>query len=253
MSSDFLTANWNAPKNVRTLITTKNLISANTRSHSNISGFNLATHVNDDINHVRHNRNILNQFLPDPPHWLLQTHSKNVLEIDRIVKPLPEYHNYDAAITATKNKVCVVLTADCIPILLTDVAGSFVASIHAGRVGIAHNIIQNTIHKINVSATQILAYIAPSICQKHYEVGEDIFEEFELLDPRYLEFFQKKKALNKFDLDLNGIAVLQLLDMGLLPSNIYHSGICTYCQSDRFYSYRKNNNTGRFASLIWLT
>ena len=328
MPNNFIQANWNAPKNIKTLVTTINIpleshsrldpeptpsapLNAKTYNAINIIpqtvvpeqsqihhatnrkqqktesiffGFNLATHVNDDINVVMHNRKILNQFLPSAPHWLLQTHSNNVLAIDslnqqylspssqlptmsstlrrkstplkssdiKINKESHEYQNYDAAITFTKNKVCVVLTADCIPILLTDTLGSFVAAIHAGRVGIAKNIIKHTINKASVTSNKILAYIAPAICQKHYEVGSDILDEFKQLDHRYPKFFQEKAIPNKFDLDLNGIAALQLLDAGLLLNNIYQSGICTYCHSDTFYSYRKNKNSGRFASLIWI-
>lgn len=270
LKNNFLTANWNAPKNIKTLITTKyypiennscdsnpsEATSYTLKEHSTTSNhklcFNLATHVNDDINIVMKNRDVLNQFLPSIPYWLLQTHNNNVLEIDKIGSQISEYHDYDASITNDKNKICVVLTADCIPILLTDQSGSFVASIHAGRVGIEKNIIKNTIQKCNSKSTEILAYIGPAICAKHYEVGADILEKFKNLDTRYSQFFTKKTTVNKFDLDLNGIAVMQLLDCGLSLNNIYHSNICTYCNSDKFYSYRKNNHTGRFASLIWI-
>lgn len=285
MLNNFLNASWNAPKNIKTLITTSfppsttaihkstnrsriqylgsnksmsgmthaAVIPATALVPNQALGFNLATHVGDDINIVMRNRQILKQFLPSVPYWLLQTHSNNVLDVDKIITPLAEYKDYDAAITFTKNTVCVVLTADCIPIFLTDTSGNFVASIHAGRVGVAKNIIQNTIAKSNVTSNKILAYIAPAICQKHYEVGSDILSEFDKLDHRYKKFFQKKSIADKFDLDLNGIAVLQLLDSGVLPNNIYQSGICTFCSSDKFYSYRKNKNTGRFASCIWIT
>lgn len=250
MPNNFLTASWNAPKNIKTIITT-NLIPAEALMHNHTLDFNLATHVGNDINVVLRNRKILNQFLPSRPHWLRQTHSNNVLEIDKITIQRPEYQDYDAAITFSPNQVCVILTADCIPILLTDISGGFVAAIHAGRVGIAKNIIKNTIGKISTASHKIFAYIAPAICQKHYEVDKDILREFNQLNSKYAKFFQKKITPDKFSLDLNGIAVLQLLDAGLLVQNIYQSNICTYCHHDKFYSYRENKNTGRFASCIW--
>ena len=279
MLSNFLSSSWPVPQNIKALITTQSspqiyppptshcqpsgtaihnknisdVVPARSGIHNPNLGFNLATHVGDDINAVTKNRETLNQFLPSTPYWLLQTHSNNVLEIDKISQEHPEYQNYDAAITFAKNKVCVVLTADCIPILLTDVAGSFVASIHAGRVGVAKNIIRNTIIKSNSKPNKILAFIGPSICTKHYEVGKDILDEFTQLDSRYKEYFHEKNSPNKFDLDLNGVAVMQLLDMGLLPNNICQSNICTYCNHDKFFSYRYNKNTGRFASLIWIS
>lgn len=246
MLNNFITASWNAPANIKTIITT--------RHDDNLHplGFNLATHVHDDTAMVLKNRNTLKKILPGDPYWLLQTHSNHVLEVDKINTSESEYKNFDAAITFSKNKVCVVLTADCIPIFLTNLDGTFVASIHAGRVGVAKKIIANVLAKSNTFGHKIVAYIGPSICAKHYEVGSDIFNEFCNLDQRYRAFFREKSEANKYELDLAGIAKLQLLDNGLLMQNIYSSGICTFCEHDKFYSYRQDKNTGRFASLIWM-
>lgn len=263
LENEYICANWNAPSNIKTLIT-KRFPNNNHRL-----GFNLATHVNDGINQVLRNRQELSISLPSAPYWILQTHSNNVLEIDKLhrgedlsktpcndnlkISSHQEYVNFDAAITHTKNKVCVVLTADCIPVLLTDRDASFVASIHAGRVGVATNIITNTINKAEVSKANMIAYIGPAICANHYEVGSDIYAEFSNLNQQYKRFFMPKNTLDKFNLDLTGIAILQLLECGLSRENIYSSKICTYCQHERFYSYRQDKNTGRFASLIWIS
>lgn len=244
MQNSFITPSWNAPANIRTIITTK----LGNNSHN--LGFNLATHVNDNAEIVYANREVLRQKLPTDPYWLLQTHSNNVLDLDTVIHKESEYKDFDAAITFSKNKVCVVLTADCIPIFLTNTEGTFVASIHAGRIGIAKKIIAKVIAKSNTFGHKIIAYIGPSICAKHYEVGGDIFKEFCNLDQRYRLFFQEKSE--KYELDLSGIAKLQLIDCGLLSQNIYSSNICTFCNHEEFYSYRHDKNTGRFASLIWM-
>lgn len=264
MLSKFLTVTWNAPTCVKTLITTR------VGNEHHALGFNLATHVGDDLKAVMANRHILAKELPNKPHWLNQTHSNNVLNLDNLSKSVTppqinknaEYDNFDAAITYKKNAVCVVMTADCLPILLTDMDGSFVAAIHAGRAGIANGIIANTIKSSNVSANNILAYIGPAICGGHYEIGEEIFEQFMQLDKQNQKFFTPKPAeseyaksaptIQKFDCDLIGIAKLQLINLGLSLKHIYQSEFCTYCNNDMFYSYRKELKTGRFASLIWL-
>ena len=313
--NNYYTATWSAPKHIKTLITTRippnscsSVIPDSIRdpgfeipAHQDTFGFNLATHVNDHLGNVIHNRKLLNASLPSHPHWLNQIHSNKVICLDNIMPKnfkewIPdqvrdddpqdnnvasEWHatDGDASITHIPNTVCVVMTADCLPILLTDVSGSFVASIHAGRAGLAHNIIANTINAAKVSPGTILAYIGPAICQEHYEVGEEIFAEFIAQNPKNKQFFRsnpqaaiqedeiviqdsirdpasklpsREHNLQKFSCDLVGIAILQLLELGLAEENIHLSRKCTYCHNDVFYSYRKEGIAGRFASLIWL-
>ena len=240
MLNSHLNANWGAPKNVKTLITTR-LSPGNT-------DFNLALHVGDNYKNVIHNRQTLSTSLPNEPRWLSQTHTNLVLDLDT---DAANGKSYDASITTTKGTVCAVMTADCIPILITNTTGSFVGALHAGWRGVQNNIISNTINQSKIPAKNIIAYIGPAICTKHFEVDADVFEVFSKLDSDNQAFFTSKNN-GKFECDLISIAKLQLIKLGVLEYNISLSNLCTYCKNDLFYSYRKEKNTGRFASIIWL-
>lgn len=244
-------ATWTAK--VQTLITTRN----GGISAPPFNSLNLGTHVGDNLEHVLKNRSIVQEIIPGSPYWLQQTHSNYVINLDDIGDvSWNEYknHNFDASFTRVKNKVCVVMTADCLPILLTDQQSSFVASIHAGWKGVENGVIKNTISALKHKSHQdIIAYIGPSICQTHFEVGYEVKEQFIKLDLQNEKYFRQRIGeINKFDCDVVGIAVLQLLNLGLLTKNIYLSDICTYCQDKEFFSYRRDGKTGRIASFIWL-
>lgn len=242
----FLHANWPAPAQVKTLITTR----IGGHSKHNFAEFNLALHVSDNNSTVAENRQQLDRYLPNSPYWLNQTHSNRVLNLDQYTYTAQD-NDYDASFTRLKHQVAAVMTADCLPILLTDTQGSFVAAVHAGWRGLATNIIFNTIQHLHMQTQTMLAYIGPAICQQHFEVGEEVLATFAKLNPANNQFFQSKPG-HKFMCNLIGIAKLQLINLGLKAENIYLSQECTYCNSKLFYSYRKQNQTGRFASLIWL-
>lgn len=242
----FITANWNAPQYVRTLITTR----IGGVSTGNYSTFNLAQHVEDNTQLVMQNRQVLNNHLPNSPHWLNQTHSNVVVNLDQSCSIDRTTLAADASLTTLPNTVCVVMTGDCLPILLTDVMGSFIAAVHAGWKGLHKGIIVNTIKLSQVNSRNILAYIGPSICQQHYEVNEELFKLFTNISKENAQFFTNKSN-KKFDCNLTGIAKLQLMQHGVLEHNIFTSNECTYCNDELFYSYRRNNITGRFASCIW--
>jgi YfiH family protein len=236
-------ANWRVSDRVLTLITTTKFTSQLPGySLDNFKYFNLALHVGDNKSHVLANRNLLNKLLPSEPVWLNQNHTNQVLYIDHDTNN----DSYDAAYTHTPNVVCAVLTADCVPILLTDVDASFVCAIHAGWRGISSDIIKHTLIKINVSTSNVIAFIGPFICKSCYVVSS----EFNGVDKSCLSIVN-----GVWHCDL-GLAVRkQLLANGVLNKRIYSANLCTNC-SDGFYSYRRNNvggQTGRFASLIWLT
>ncbi|MBP9743640.1 MAG: peptidoglycan editing factor PgeF [Burkholderiales bacterium] len=244
----FITANWNAPKHVKTLITTR----IGGVSTGNYNSFNLAMDIGDNSQLVLQNRQILNSHLPHHPYWLKQIHSNQVIHLEQpgiTAEIIPEA---DASITLLPQNVCVVMTGDCLPILLTDIMGSFVAAVHAGWKGLYKEIIVKTLKLSQTNPQNILAYIGPSICQKHYEVNEELFKLFTNLDKENAHFFIDKPH-KKFDCNLTGIAKLQLIQHGVLEPNIFMSNECTYCNEELFYSYRRNNITGRFASCIWLS
>ncbi len=242
-----LTANWNVSPKVKTIITTR----FGGFSKPPYDNFNLANHVNDNLEDVIQNRSLLAQLLPTPEvTWLNQTHSNAVIKLDSTYT----YNNTpcDASYTSNPQTICAVLTADCLPILLTNTEENFVAAIHAGWKGVANGIIANTIKTINTDPTQIKAFIGPSITQQYFQVGEDVKHIFCNLDQENSQFFVVDiTEQGKYLCDIIAIAKQQLLKIGLLEHNISISQHCTY-QNPDFYSYRQNNVTGRFASLIWL-
>lgn len=253
LMNNFINANWDAPPNIKTLITTRK----GGVSQLPYNTLNLGLHVGDNQMDVLQNRQILTKFLPKEPFWLNQTHSDKVVCLDDIEPPLLATIDYDASFTTEKNKVCAIMSADCIPILLTNKNASFVAAIHAGWRGVENGIISKTIQQIKYklkttesSPENILAYIAPSICKNHFEVGHDVYKQF-ITKNTANEIFFTKTNNDKFHCDLAAIAKLQLLDLGIC--NIFLSSMCTYCNDDLFFSYRRDGITGRIASLIWLT
>lgn len=234
-----LQPNWHVPNNIHALVTTCS------------EDFNLALHVNDEPERVMQNRNIINSITPNPPLWLNQTHSTTVIDWSKRSYQLVDA---DAAITTKSQQVCVVMTADCLPILLTNIKGEFVAAIHAGWRGLNDGIISNTITSLNNFATQdMLAFIGPAICSDCFEIGHEVYETFINKNAADTKFFVQS-AVNeqKFFADLRGIAQQRLEELGLLPRNIFNSQICTKCLDEWFFSYRGNPHTGRFATLIWM-
>jgi len=246
--NNFITPNWAAPISVGCLITTR----IGGVSVAPYNTFNLGTHVGDAPELVMQNRLILEKSLPGKPFWLNQSHSDNLICLDNTSSDALNLHNYDASFTCQKNKVCVVMSADCIPILLTDKKASFVAAVHAGWRGVENNIIGKTIHTSGLQSANILAYIGPAICKNHFEVGQEVFEMFVHQNIDNQHFFSEIGD-DKFHCDLTAIAKAQLLRLGLLEQNIYLSDMCTYCNEELFFSHRRDEVTGRIASLIWLS
>lgn len=233
----FLQAMWNAPANIRTCITTS------------VNDFNIASHVNDDPLKVASNRSKLNEILPASPLWLNQTHSTEVVRYSNSSSPTP---NADAIYSEEVGKPCLVMTADCLPILLTNQDGEFVAAIHAGWRGLINGIIEKTIAQLsNYQATQMVAFIGPAICQKCFEVDDSVLSEFKQKDIESIQYFAAGLQSGKFYADLRKIAELKLLRLGLLSENISNQNICTKCNPQWFYSYRANSNSGRIATLVW--
>ncbi len=236
-NDSYFSIQWPAMPGIRTLISYKyNNLNFNLRDKANTNGIK--------------NRETLENHLLKKVFWLNQLHSNIVTDLDKSIIKL----NADASFTRQKNKVCVSLTADCVPLLLTSTLGLFVSGIHAGWKGLHSEIIANTIKKINLQTDQILCYIGPSICKEHYEVSNDILLNFKELSENYRLFFCEIKN-NKFLCDLKSIAKFQLLSLGVLEQNIFVSNECTVCNNDKYFSYRKENNNGSygvFASCIWM-
>ncbi len=241
--SNFFIPHWPAPPHIKSMQTLR----SGGKSEGKYNSFNLATHVNDEINAVHLNRDLLNQYLPSSPYWLNQTHSVDVLEL-----PSPML-NGDASYTTEKNMVCVVQTADCLPLLVTNMDGTIVAAIHAGWRGLLNGVIENTIEKMNISHNELLVWLGPAISDKHFEVGFDVKNSF------CEKHSEAEKAFHsisdqKWLADIYALAKLRLNLCGV--KQIYGGSMsddyCTFANELEYFSYRRDGMTGRMASLIWI-
>jgi len=227
-----------------------NLTHAFTCKQSN----NLAFHVNDAKEDVIQNHKQLAKELKYDYKTLV--HMKQIhSNIIKIVDENDDFENpptCDALITNKKNIPLMVMVADCSPLLFFDPIQNVIAAVHAGRVGAFENIIQNVvqsfINDFGSNANDILVSVGPAICSNCYEINEQIHQEAQ---KRKLDYAIKKKN-EKVYLNIKAILYKQLHVMGIDKENIEVSDICNCCQSDKFYSYRQYNNTGRFAGIIML-
>lgn len=234
---------WPAPQGVRALITTR----AGGASRGAYAGLNLGLNSGDDAEAVARNRAGLRQALPAEPLWLRQVHGITVVEADG-AEGSPEA---DAAIARRPGTVCAVLSADCLPLLLCDQAGSIVAAVHAGWRGLCAGVIEQTLRAMGRPPQALLAYLGPAIGAAAYEVGAEVRAAFiEADQDRECEAAFAPGAPGKFHADLYALARLHLARSGVVA--IYGGGYCTYTERERFYSYRRDGATGRMASLIWM-
>lgn len=217
------------------------------------AGLNLATHVGDELSAVLTNREIVKADLnlPSPAFWLNQTHSTNVIELPHEYDDLNEV---DASFTSKTGTVCAVLTADCLPIVITDKDLNFVATIHAGWRGLVNGIVANSVQKIlNTIDTEIKSlsvWIGPAIGPKAFEVGQEVKAEFEQKLGGVDNMF-KPHGQGKYLGNLPQLAKLACNQLGI--TNITYSGECTYSNTDKYFSYRKEGETGRIATFAWLS
>ena len=168
----------------------------------------------------------------------------------RVVEADPQrVHEADASWSATPNVACAILTADCLPVLFCDRAGSRVAAAHAGWRGLAGGMLEATLQALNVPAEELLVWLGPAIGPAAFEVGPEVREAFLAGHPQAAEAFRPSSNPGKYLADLYHLARIRLAACGVTA--VYGGGLCTY-SDPRFYSYRRAAQTGRFASLIWL-
>lgn len=212
------------------------------------SGFNLARHISCDRMVVEANRQAWQAMLGlegVTPMWLVQTHSATVIDHETYQAGIEA----DAAISRNPDFMPVVLTADCVPILLANADGSEVAAIHAGWQGLYKGIIAATIARMTSGAETLYAWIGPCIQQRSYEVDDAFRERFVSLNPQYDAFFAAGKA-GHWQADIAAIANEQLCAGGLKPARIFDSGRCTLADEGYFSHRRDGALSGRIASFI---
>lgn len=242
--------NWPAPANVRACITTR----AGGVSVAPYDSNNMGLHVGDNPQTVEKNRAVLCEQLGlrKNPQWLEQIHGVKVVyaKSDGFVRTA------DGSYSNERGQACLVMTADCLPILLCDEAGTQVAAIHCGWRSLAKGITARALEKFSCSPKQILAYLGPAISQPNFEVGVDVLEAFfkaarnaKHADAVAASFVSAQRPLHFYG-DIYALARAELNALGV--TKIYGGDYCTYAQADQFYSFRRDKVTGRMASLIWL-
>jgi len=243
MNLPFLIPDWPAPPSVRALATTR----AGGVSTGPYGSLNLGDHVGDEPAAVTANRLRLRPHFPAEPLWLQQVHDVRVVEPD---SPEPEPPEADAAVARRPGQVCVVLTADCLPVLFCDVAGRVVAAAHAGWRGLLKGVLERTVEAMAVSPREVLAWLGPAIGPAAFEVGGEVRDAFIAEDPGAVTAFHAALAPGKWLADLPALARRRLAWVGV--DKIHGGDQCTYLDPERFFSYRRDGVTGRQGSFIWL-
>lgn len=188
-----------------------------------------------------------NYVLPAEPQWLRQVHGTRVVHVgsaDFAGGP-PEA---DAVIGGRPGDICVVRTADCLPILLCSRAGDEIAAIHAGWRGLADGIVEATLEAMRTAAGDLMAWLGPAISQDAFEVGAEVRERFGRWGR--LEALFRPNDRGRLQADLYGLAAARLSASGV-PA-VYGGGFCTFADARRFYSYRRDGETGRMLSFVYL-
>jgi YfiH family protein len=274
--NDWIIPDWPAPASVKAVATTRLGGFSEGPWHS----LNLGTNSGDDPAAVARNRAWLAQHLPAEPRWLQQVHGTTVLRHpgnatrpgnpgndagpgEREAAPVraaPESipPKADAQWSNSKGAVCAVLTADCLPVLFCDREGTRVAAAHAGWRGLAAGVLENTVAAMGIPASDLMAWLGPAIGPMAYQVGDEVRAAFLRKESEsglqtagaQTAAYAFKAQGERWLFDLYAMARYRLQKAGV--GHISGGGFCTFSDSGRFFSYRRDGTTGRMASLVWL-
>jgi len=239
----WIAADWPAPEWIHAGTTTR----IGGESSSPYDTFNLAQHVGDEKKNVILNRQQLRKqlHLLSEPCWLKQIHANKIINAQSNV--LTE--TADGAYANKINTICVVLTADCLPLLLSDKQGTAIAAIHIGWRSFSKNIIENALDKFSVARHQLMAWLGPCISADHYEIDATVYNVTKKIFTGAEECFTETHR-GHWLMDLKQLVNKQLI--ALQVGHIYTSPYCTYSDQTRFFSHRRDGTSGRMASLIWM-
>lgn len=239
---ELIRPDWEAPATVAAAATTR----AGGVSDGPYAALNLGAHVGDDPAAVAENRRRLAAALdlPGEPAWLAQVHGTRVVQ----ARPGGSPAEADAAVTREPGVVCAVLTADCLPVLLASRGGDEVAAVHAGWRGLADGVVAAALDAMETPPAELLAWLGPAIAQPAFEVGGEVRERFLRRDPVNAAFFAANDR-GRWQADLAGLARRELEAAGVMVSG---GGFCTHDEAERFFSYRRDGDCGRQATLIWI-
>lgn len=242
MTIAWIDANWPAPENV---------VAGTTLRHHGVStgpyaSLNLAEHIDDDVAAVAENRRrfVVESGLPSEPVWLQQNHGVNV----SLEAPQEIDVGSDALVSREPERVCVVLTADCLPVVFASRKTSEVAIAHAGWRGLCAGILEATVARMAACPTDILAWLGPAISQPAFEVGEEVREQFMRQYSGAVRHF-RINGRGRYQADLYGLARQRLAEVGV--TEVYGGDRCTHAESNEFFSYRRDGQCGRMATFVY--
>ncbi len=243
--ADLIEPEWDAPPAVHAAFTLR----TGGVSAPPFDSFNCAAHVGDEPQAVARNRALLRErlALPAEPAWLEQVHDRHAVELGEAGAPIGPA---DAAVTRAAGRVCVVQVADCLPVLLASRDGAAVGAAHAGWRGLAAGVLESAVRALGAAPAELLAWLGPAIGPGHFEVGEEVRAAFIGGDPGAAAAFTAN-ARGRWQCDLYALARRRLAALGVRRVSGGHW--CTYADSAKFFSYRRDGRCGRMAALIWRT
>lgn len=240
-----IVAQWPAPERVRAFTTTR-IGGVSTGSYA---ALNLGSHVGDDSAAVTENRRRLVSAcsLPGEPVWLSQTHGTRIVNATTVTLN----SQADASFSDQPGVVCTVLTADCLPLFLCNRNGNRVGIVHIGWRGLAAGIVEKAVGAFAIELSDVVAWLGPAIGPQSFEIGGDVKHALRDNQPEFDSYFAPASRKGKWMADLYGL-ISQHLHFAGVNDCYYDDSLCTYQQPDLFFSYRRDRNCGRMASLIWI-
>jgi YfiH family protein len=241
-SGNLLRADWPAPRNVHAFTTLRHGAGV---SAAPFDTFNLGLRSGDDLQAVQRNRESLAQLgVPASPRWLHQVHGTTVA-----IEPGDDEPEADAAVTRTPGTVLAILTADCMPVVFAARDGSTIAAAHAGWRGLVTGVLEATVEAMHVPEHEIVAWLGPAAGPQAYEIGSEVHDAFVSRDPSAASAFIATRP-GHWRVDLYALARQRLADIGV--TDVHGGGLCTISDPQRFFSHRRDQRTGRMATLAWM-
>lgn len=255
-ANSILPAAWPAPKNIHAFTTLRHGMGISKAPFDEFNLGNRNSDQGDDPDVVEKNRELLVRAfsLPARPHWLRQVHGVDVLRFDNAAEPtgnfLLDEPVADASVTSKKNVVLSVLTADCLPVLFCNQDGSEIAAAHAGWRGLADGMLENAVGAMQSNPEKIMVWLGPAAGAQAYEIGAEVHDAFVSHDLGACAAFTSTRE-NHWRADLYQLARMRLRAAGV--TKIYGGDHCTISERDLFFSHRRDQRTGRMASVIWMS
>jgi len=240
---EWIVPDWPAPGRVRAFVTTR----AGGVSAGDYASMNLGASSGDEEENVARNRRIVRTHLAADPVYLAQVHGNEVADLDlarEAGRP-----RADAAVTGRPGNVAVVLTADCMPVFMADRAGRRAAVAHAGWRGLSGGVLENALKSLRAAPDEVVAWMGPAIGPDAFEVGPEVKEAFEREDAGAGDAFRSHRP-GRFMADLYALARRRLARAGV--REVHGGGFCTFNETDRFFSYRRVQRSGRMGAFIWI-